>query len=88
MYIDTGTDSLPQACDSCRKRKRRCLWDQGAEKCTYCTQLKEECTTTYVRKARTKSQKRYVWFGSCSCFANVLSRSENESPSMNVGFRI
>lgn len=29
--------------------------------CKYCTQLKENCTTTYVRKQRSKTQKRWVF---------------------------
>ena len=52
-----------QACDSCRKRKRRCLWDEGAEKCAHCTQMKEECASTYVRKQRSRPQRRYVGSG-------------------------
>ncbi|KAF2687538.1 hypothetical protein K458DRAFT_469416 [Lentithecium fluviatile CBS 122367] len=53
-----GSAATVKACDSCRKRKRRCYWTSGADRCTYCTQLKEECTTTHVRKQRGKQQKR------------------------------
>ncbi|CAI6339983.1 unnamed protein product [Periconia digitata] len=53
-----GSATTVKACDSCRKRKRRCLWTAGAQSCNYCVQLKEECTTTHIRKQRAKSQKK------------------------------
>ncbi|PVH98706.1 hypothetical protein DM02DRAFT_615642 [Periconia macrospinosa] len=53
-----GSATTVKACDSCRRRKRRCLWSTGARSCNYCLQLKEECTTTHVRKQRAKSQKK------------------------------
>ncbi|KAF1959796.1 hypothetical protein CC80DRAFT_439872 [Byssothecium circinans] len=52
-----GSAATVKACDSCRKRKRRCLWTAGASSCNHCVQLKENCTTTHVRKQRAKTRK-------------------------------
>ncbi|CBX91069.1 hypothetical protein IAQ61_002535 [Plenodomus lingam] len=52
-----GSASTVKACDSCRKRKRRCIWTPGTTGCTICVNLKEECTTTHVRRPRSKPQK-------------------------------
>ncbi|KAF2645069.1 hypothetical protein P280DRAFT_546465 [Massarina eburnea CBS 473.64] len=53
-----GSATTVKACDSCRKRKRRCLWTAGASSCNHCMQLKEQCTTTHVRRQRAKPQKK------------------------------
>ncbi|KAF2464768.1 uncharacterized protein BDR25DRAFT_241792 [Lindgomyces ingoldianus] len=53
-----GSGATVRACDSCRRRKRRCIWSSGEEGCTPCLQAKEECSTTHIRKPRAKSQKR------------------------------
>ncbi|KAH8704496.1 hypothetical protein GQ44DRAFT_732380 [Phaeosphaeriaceae sp. PMI808] len=52
-----GCAATVRACDLCRKRKRRCLWNSGIEGCTNCVNLKETCTTTHVRKPRAKPQR-------------------------------
>ncbi|KAF2111783.1 hypothetical protein BDV96DRAFT_498762 [Lophiotrema nucula] len=53
-----GSSATVRACDSCRRRKRKCVWLPGAEGCTPCLQVKEECSTTHTRKPRAKSHKR------------------------------
>ncbi|KAF2828305.1 hypothetical protein CC86DRAFT_444586 [Ophiobolus disseminans] len=52
-----GSAATVRACDLCRKRKRRCLWNSGVEGCTPCVNLKETCTTTHIRKQRAKPQR-------------------------------
>ncbi|KAF2852240.1 hypothetical protein T440DRAFT_38175 [Plenodomus tracheiphilus IPT5] len=52
-----GSASTVKACDLCRKRKRRCIWTSGEAGCTPCVNLNETCTTTHVRKPRSKPQK-------------------------------
>ncbi|KAF2178808.1 hypothetical protein K469DRAFT_324604 [Zopfia rhizophila CBS 207.26] len=46
-----------RACDSCRRRKRKCTWTPSADGCTPSLQSKDECAITHVRKLRVKSQK-------------------------------
>lgn len=52
-----GSATTVKACDLCRKRKRRCIWTSGSQGCTPCTNLKEKCTTTHVRKQRSRPHK-------------------------------
>ncbi|KAL1799852.1 hypothetical protein ACET3X_000194 [Alternaria dauci] len=52
-----GSASTVRACDLCRKRKRRCVWNSGPQGCSPCTNTKETCTTTYTRKQRSKPQR-------------------------------
>ncbi|KAH7400613.1 hypothetical protein DE146DRAFT_631716 [Phaeosphaeria sp. MPI-PUGE-AT-0046c] len=54
-----GSAATVRACDLCRKRKRRCLWNSGTQGCTPCVNLKETCLTTHVRKQRAKPQRAY-----------------------------
>ncbi|KAF2712785.1 hypothetical protein K504DRAFT_373328 [Pleomassaria siparia CBS 279.74] len=54
-----GSSATVRACDSCRRRKRKCVWKPGVHvECVTCSLVNEECATTHVRKPRAKSQKR------------------------------
>ncbi|PSN72057.1 hypothetical protein BS50DRAFT_569629 [Corynespora cassiicola Philippines] len=53
-----GSAATVKACDSCRRRKRKCVWAEGSDGCIPCRQLKEPCERTHIRKPRAKSQRR------------------------------
>jgi hypothetical protein len=71
-----------QACDLCRKRKRRCLWNSGPEGCTPCINLKETCSTTHIRKPRAKPQRGSVspiyMFATADGRSNRIAEYENK----------
>ncbi|KAH7139518.1 hypothetical protein B0J11DRAFT_589379 [Dendryphion nanum] len=56
--VKRGSGATVRACDSCRRRKRKCVWSPGAESCAPCIASKDDCSTTHIRKPRAKSIKR------------------------------
>ncbi|KAH7077624.1 hypothetical protein BKA63DRAFT_508630 [Paraphoma chrysanthemicola] len=76
-----GSAATVRACDLCRKRKRRCLWNSGPEGCTPCQNLKETCTTTHIRKQRAKPQRG----NRITEYENRIQRLESLLQERNAG---
>ncbi|KAK4946041.1 hypothetical protein LTR10_014843 [Elasticomyces elasticus] len=49
-----------QACDSCRRKKRRCDFNAESERCTACDKTDSPCQITHVTKPREKRKRKHM----------------------------